>query len=211
MAPKNEEFIIPTNPDTLGDISVAINPVSPERAELAIEAFERQTIIREILTASSEIHGARSSDIDKRLHDFHSDKVKRVINSLISGNINFGGQDIDEMRDRITRSVMDQEVAIGSMIYKESDIDGDHTIFVSHDRHDEIFWHFSVDRLDANPVTVRYVVREQEAYKSIEGSPFLTVDNQELANLHSSVKMIHYIASRGLYKDSLRSDFDLAA
>jgi len=211
MAPKNEEFIIPNYPNTMGNIEIASSYTNPDQIELAVEALDRQRILKEIFVISSDIHNARSSDIDKRLHDFHSDKVKRVINSLISGDINFSGRNIDEMRDRITRSVMDQEVAIGSMIFEGSDIEGDHTVFVSHDRVDEIFWHFSLDQPEADPTTVRYVIREGQAYKSIDGSPFMDVDDQELSNLHSSVKMIHYIASRGLYKDSIRSDFGLAA
>ncbi len=211
MAPKNEEFIIPNNPNTMDNIEVIANIANPERIDVAIETIERQAVLKEILVISSEIHSARNADIDRRLHEFHSDKVKRVINSLISGSVSMGGQNIDEMRDRITRSVMDQEVAIGAMILKESGIDGEHTVFVSHDRVDEIFWHFSIDRPDTSPTTVRYVIREAEAYKSIDGSPFLNVADQELSNLHSSVKMIHHIASRGLYKDSMRSDFDLAA
>lgn len=210
MAPKNEEFIIPNNPNTMDNIEVVANITNPERIDVANETIERQAVLNEILVISSEIHSARNADIDRRLHEFHSDKVKRVINSLISGNVSLGGQNNDEMRDRITRSVMDQEVAIGAMILKESDIEGEHTVFVSHDRVDEIFWHFSLGP-DIGPTTVRYVIREAEAYKSIDGSPFLNVADQELSNLHSSVKMIHHIASRGLYKDSMRSDFDLAA
>ena len=214
MAPKYEEFVTPNNPKIMDSIEVFTDFTNPERIEHVAEMSERQRMFEEIHVLSSEIYNARNSLIEKRLEEYRSDKLKRLAHAIMSGNLSFGGQGIVAFKDNTTRNLMDQETTISSMIYKKSDLkglEGRHTAFVSHDRADEIFWYVEPYSPDADPITARYIMRDGEIYRSIENSPFLSIDDQELSNLHSSMKMIHYIASCGLYKDSLRSDFGLAA
>ncbi len=222
MFPKNiEEFIPPVGPHMMDTVdgkqfSEVSNPDTfkyiSKREELDLEMLERRRLLKEILALSSEIHSARTFDIDRRLDESMRNRIRHVITSFLSGNFNLiMSFDSEKLKDNITRNVMDQEVTVGSMIFKDSDAEGSHTVFVSHDRVDEVFWHFEFEQIDAKSVTTRYVIGEYDIRKTTDAQQPQIVGKQELLNLRNSVAMIHNILSRGLYEDSLRSEFDLAA
>ena len=165
---------------------------------LAEEITERQ-VRQEIIARGDAIFTLRQAEIERLLAEPRSSFAKRVMSVLVSGQLDKRtSSDEARLRDEKLRLLANRESEIGASLLSKQPQVGRQVFFLSpHSTHaNEWFYHAeSIDQTQSR--TIRYVVAEDGTFKSIDGSQYDVVVNDELSSfVQLTARYYKHVATR---------------